>query len=166
MDKKFLIGLVVVSALTLFGGVFLLSYQSPAQTKNAIIFSESDKEKPIAKIESNFYDLGKIKVSDQKQKEFTIKNTGLKPLQLFGFSTSCGCTTGKIFYNGREGPEFSMHAKSDEIIEVAPNTSAVLRLTYSPYRMPSYGQVEREVYISTNDPQNPKLTFSVKAFVE
>lgn len=150
----------------LIGGSILVSSKNTPLSDKTSIYSASDKEKPIAQVENSFFDLGKIKVSDQKQKEFTIKNIGSKPLQLYGFSTSCGCTSGKIIYNGRESPEFSMHSQSSEIIEVTPNTSAVLKLIYSPFKMPSYGQVEREVYITTNDPKNKKLTFSVKAYVE
>jgi len=32
--------------------------------------------------------------------------------------------------------------------------------------MPVYGIIEREVYVSTNDPENPKLVFKVKATVK
>lgn len=59
-----------------------------------------------------------------------------------------------------------MHAQSDDVFEIAPNTQATLRLTYRPFTMPVYGALTREVYVTTNDPSNPKLVFQIKTFVE
>lgn len=59
-----------------------------------------------------------------------------------------------------------MHSKDSYIAEIAPNKEAKLKVIYRPYIMPVYGQVEREAYLSTNDPQNPKLVFKIKAQVK
>ena len=42
----------------------------------------------------------------------------------------------------------------------------VYGITYKPNIMPVKGEVTRAVYVSTNDPDNKELTFSVKAYVE
>lgn len=59
-----------------------------------------------------------------------------------------------------------MHAQADKIFNIQPKTKAVIKLTYRPFAMPVYGAVAREVYVSTNDPQIPKLVFQVKSYVE
>lgn len=58
-----------------------------------------------------------------------------------------------------------MHAQSGYLMDIAPGTEARVRVIYRPFQMPVYGAVEREVYITTNDPQKEKLVFAVKAYV-
>lgn len=129
-------------------------------------YSNSDKEKPSAKVNFLNADMGTVKVSEQKSTDFEVKNIGKKPLQLYNISSSCGCTVGKIIYNGEESPEFGMHSNSSYIAEIAPGKAAKVRVTYRPYVMPVYGIVTREVYITTNDPEHSKLSFKVKANVK
>ncbi len=113
----------------------------------------------------NTYDFGEIKVSDTKEKEFVLKNTGSKPLQILNINSSCGCTAGKIIYNNSETKEYGMHAQSGYLMDIAPGTEAKVKVIYRPFQMPVYGAVEREVYVTTNDPQREKLIFAVKAYV-
>ena len=113
----------------------------------------------------NTYDFGEIKVSDTKEKEFVLKNTGSKPLQILNINSSCGCTAGKIIYNNSETKEYGMHAQSGYLMDIAPGTEAKVKVIYRPFQMPVYGAVEREVYVTTNDPQREKLIFAVKANV-
>ncbi|MEK7165799.1 MAG: DUF1573 domain-containing protein, partial [Patescibacteria group bacterium] len=117
-------------------------------------------------VNSTFSDLGKMKVSDEKSAEFTIENTGDMPLQLFKVTSSCGCTFGIITINRQKSPEFSMHSKSNWTGTLNPGEKASVLVTYKPILMPVKGEVTRAVYISTNDPENKDLKFSVKAFVE
>ncbi len=49
-----------------------------------------------------------------------------------------------------------MHAQSGYVTEVAPGDTATVRVIYKPSLMPVYGLVEREVYITTNDPDRQK----------
>lgn len=112
-----------------------------------------------------FFDFGKIKVSDVKQKDFILTNSGIKPLQILNINSSCGCTTGQIIYNGETSKEFGMHSQSGYVTEIAPNTSATVRVIYRPATMPVFGSVQREVYLTTNDSEKEKLVFAVKAYV-
>lgn len=128
-------------------------------------YSAGDKEKPTVQVNETFKNLGKIKVSDTSESTFIIKNIGSKSLQLSNINSSCGCTAGQIVYNGVKSREYSMHSKSDDVFEIAPNTEAKVNVIYRPFSMPVYGLVEREVYITTNDPSNTKLAFKVKAIV-
>ncbi len=165
--NKLIIGIIFSSVVLLVGGIVLIGSQNNSKSGiTPLKYSASDKGKPIVKTDNILFDIGKMKVSEQKQKDFTINNIGSKTLQLSNISSSCGCTVAKVIYNGRESKEFGMHSKSDEIFEIAPKSEAKIRVIYRPFVMPVYGQVEREVYISTNDPDNPNLTFSIKAYVE
>ena len=59
-----------------------------------------------------------------------------------------------------------MHTQSGYVTEIASGETATVRLTYRPASMPVYGLVEREVYVTTNDPANEKLIFSITAKVK
>lgn len=165
MPKALLAGIILFSLITIVGSYFL--FASTEQPRVAIIsYSASDKEKPIVEVKENSADFGTIKVSEEKAKDFFIKNIGNKPLQLSNITTSCGCTVVQIIYKGMTSEEFSMHAQSEYVAEIAPQTDALIRVIYRPYVMPVYGIVGREAYMSTNDPLNPKLVFKVKSFVK
>lgn len=166
MNPKIVITSVVVFSLViLFGSYFVLSKTSSPEVKVAS-YTSTDKEKPVVEAKSTFFDMGKIKVADQKTAVFTVRNIGSKPLQLYDISSSCGCTVGQVSYQGKQSKEFGMHSVGSFDQMIAPQTEAKIKVIYRPYVMPVYGNVEREVYISTNDPQNPKLVFKVKAFVQ
>lgn len=165
MPKPLIIGVILFSLITIIGSYFLLVSGDKPQ-EPIITYQTSDKEKPSVEVKETFVDFGSIKVSEEKSKEFVIKNIGKKPLQLSNFSTSCGCTVVQFIYKGKTSKEFSMHAQADYVAEIAPQTEAKIKVTYRPYVMPVYGVVGREAYISTNDPSNPKLVFKVKSFVK
>lgn len=129
-------------------------------------YSSADTERPKAEVKETLKDLGAMKVSDQKEASFILTNVGQKPLQLSNVSSSCNCTVGKIVIDGKESPEFGMHNVSDFAGEIAPGKAAIVKVIYRPYIMPVYGAIEREVYVTTNDPENPKLVFKVKTYVK
>lgn len=163
MNKLF-IGLAVFSLFLVVGAYFLLNTPSKPQPK-VLSYASKDKEKPIVEVKESFKDLGKIKVADTQTTTFAIKNIGNKSLQLSKINSSCGCTAGQIIYKGETSKEYSMHSQSEDVFDIAPQTEAQVKLTYRPFTMPVYGLVEREVYITTNDPNNSKLVFKVKAIV-
>ena len=156
-------GAVVGLAIILAASYALLN-KGPQKTQTS--YAVTDQSRPRAQLNKTSADLGKMKVSEDKSYDFTMKNIGKKPLRLFNISSSCGCTFGQVIYNGVTSEKFGMHTKSAYQIEIPPQKKAVIRVTYSPSIMPVYGPVEREVYIKTNDPENPTLTFIVKAVVQ
>lgn len=164
-SKTLVIVVVIFTLVVVVGSYFLISGNNRSETK-IISYSQSDKEKPKVEIKTTSSDMGTMKVSEQNYADFVIKNSGQKPLQLFNISSSCGCTVAQIIYKGRESEEFGMHSQGDFVYAVAPGNEATVRVIYRPYVMPVYGVVEREVYISTNDPENLKLVFKVKAYVK
>ncbi len=169
MEKKIIIAVFVSSFLLILVSYFFIKNSSLSSKSNNIkitIYKKEDKEKPKVSYDNNFKDLGIMKVSEERSTDFIIKNSGQKNLQLFNISSSCGCTVGKIIIDKKESEEFGMHSRSDYVGEVLPGRQAMVRVIYRPYVMPVYGLVEREVYVATNDPENEKLVFKVKAFVK
>ncbi|MFH0979541.1 MAG: DUF1573 domain-containing protein [Candidatus Roizmanbacteria bacterium] len=165
MSKGLIIGIIIFSVAVVVGSYFFLVAGQKSQPV-IISYSLNDKEKPSVETKTTFSDLGKMKVSEDRSANFKIKNIGQKPLQLSNISSSCNCTFGQVVIEGRESEIFGMHNVSDFAGEVLPGKDAIIKVTYRPSIMPVYGVVEREVYVSTNDPENPKLTFKVKANVK
>ncbi len=155
----------IISAVALVLIIIVAVNESKAQVQVAS-FSTNDASRPKAYIANNFKDVGNMETLDEKTVEFTIENKGGQPLMLYNISSSCGCTVGTVTINGQKSPEFSMHAKSDWIGTLPPTEKAIVALNYKPSSMPVKGEVTRTVYVSTNDPDNKELTFSIKAFVE
>lgn len=164
-SKVLIIGGTILLLIFIVGSYFLLAGGGTPEVRIAS-YSSQDKDKPIVEVKKTLVDLGTIKVSDQKETEFTVKNIGTKPLQLSNMSSSCHCTFGQFIYQGKTSQEYGMSTVSDVLPEIAPNTEATIKVIYRPYFMPVFGPVEREVYISTNDPNNPKLILQVKTIVK
>lgn len=166
MSKSFIIGIVIFSIVLISGSYLLIA---GGKQKNSgelpVVYNKKDKEKPKAEIKEAVKDLGKMKVSEQKAADFLLSNTGSKPLSLFQITSSCGCTVGQVILDGKISEEFGMHADNDKKFEVAPGKKATVRVTYRPYIMPVSGRIDREVFIETNDPENPRLIFKVTANV-
>lgn len=165
MNNKVLIVGAVIS-LVIIGGSYLAISKTSKPKIKAQAYSKEDPSRPKVQTGETLFDMGNIKVKDATSAKFTVKNVGQEPLQLLGISSSCGCTVGKIIYKGQESEEFGMHSVGDFQTPIEPGTEAVVEVIYRPYVMPVYGPVGREVYVSTNDPENPKLVFQVKANVE
>ncbi|MBI4226612.1 DUF1573 domain-containing protein [Candidatus Roizmanbacteria bacterium] len=167
MSKSFIFGVIIFSLVVIGGSYFLVAGgKQNAAAVTPVIYKVTDKQKPNVEAKELSKDLGKMKVSDQKSEDFIVKNVGAKPLQLSQISSSCGCTVAQVIIDGKESEEFGMHSQSDYIAQIAPQKEAIVRVTYRPYVMPVYGPVDREVYITTNDPENQKLIFKVKAYVK
>lgn len=165
MSMKFIGGIIIFSLIFVGGAYLILSSGNQPQVP-IVSYTSNDKEKPVIEAKELSFDMGTIKVVDQKEKIFTIKNIGSKPLQLSNFSTSCGCTAVQFIYQGKTSEEFSMHSQKEYVATISPFTEAHIKVIYRPFVMPVYGLVEREAYVSTNDPMNPKLVFKVKSYVK
>ena len=158
--------LVVIGFIVITVGLAL--FFSIGQEKSPVkeSYAAQDDDRPRVETDQTFFDLGEISVSDVKQKDFFLKNIGRQPLQILNINSSCNCTFGQVIYKDITTKEFGMHAQSGYVTEIAPGDTATVRLTYKPVLMPVYGQVEREVYITTNDPTRQKVIFGIKAKVK
>ena len=129
-------------------------------------YQTADTDRPAAQVTETLKDIGTMGVNDEKTTDFTITNTGTKPLQLFNITSSCDCTAGVITINGTKSPEFSMHDKKQWTGTLDPGQSATVAVIYRPRIMPVQGDISRSVYVQTNDPDNKQLTFTIKTFVQ
>lgn len=165
MSIKNIVLFIILTFLFIGGAYFLVAGGNKPEVK-VTSYSSKDKEKPIVEVKKTLFDFGSIKVSEQKETTFTIKNIGTKPLQVSNMATSCHCTHGQFIYQGKTSEEYGMSDVSDVLPEILPNTEAKIKVIYRPYEMPAYGPVERELYLNTNDPNNQKLIFQVTAKVQ
>ena len=157
--KTIIISLAGILIIT-FGMIWLVTRnQADLGVPDAKIFSKVEALETIA-------DLGEMKVADVKSRDFVIKNIGDQPLQITSVSSSCNCTVGQIVYQGKVSKEYGMHAPGGFINQIAVGDTAIVRVIYKPYIMPVYGPVTRDVYVGTNDPSQPRLTFTVKTVVK
>lgn len=152
------IGIVIVAGILVAAN--FSSVKAPVQ------YSSSSQDRPELEISETAFDLGKMKLADTKTKDIILKNIGNKPLDIRNFSTSCGCTLVEVYSGDIKSPQFSMHSDANWTTEVLPGATARLVISYQPSLMPVEGEASREIYFKTNDPENPSVTISLKAFVE
>lgn len=156
-------GVIIISIVIIVGIIFASSKSSSELP--SVSYTVQDKEKPQLQISERSFDLGKMKVSDIRAEDITLKNTGSKPLSISNVYTSCDCTYVEIQIDGKTSPKLSM-TRSSWQSQIDPGQSAVLKVTYQPSIMPVQGAVNRSVYFKTNDPVTPDVAVGFKAFVE
>lgn len=102
--------------------------------------------------------------------EFVIKNEGKSDLIVDKLSSSCGCTSASLVYQGKEGPQFYMAGHGQESpdanwkVAIAPGGEAQVKVYYDPSVHPDLtGPVTREVSVHSNDPVDfeTKLTITL-----
>lgn len=157
----FLIGIVLGTVLLLGGAVYL------GTSMGATTQVEADTQVTTQIAESR-HDWGEIDINAGiVSKSFAIENTGSTPLKLYEVETSCMCTTAQLKTGGQSSRKFGMHDNSSTIFEVPAGETAELIVEFDPlYHGPSgVGPISRTVTVSTNDSQNPTLTFQLSAMV-
>lgn len=154
---------IVVVTLLIFGGILIVAvfFQPPS----IIQYSSESPDRPKLTINETVFDFGKMKTSDIKTQEITLKNEGNRPLILSDFSTSCDCTFIQLFTSQQNSPRFSM-GRSSWRGEIAPGETARLKLTYEPKIMPVKGAVRREAVFRANDPERRLTNLRFNAIVE
>lgn len=171
MGKNKLTIILTVIGITGFAGVsFMFAFTSPTENKTKAsqvqTYQKNDPASPKAALSTKSIDWGKIKVSDTKISEVTLKNEGQNPLVLTKLSTSCGCTAVKVTADSVTTKEYSMHQSLKDNISIKPGETATLKVIYRPFTMPVEGPVTRQVFIGTNDPSNENLEINASAVVE
>lgn len=164
MDKRILLIISLLTAVALFGGVFLFSSSGgPAKV-------EKTSGAQIQTFHKDF-DFKNIKYDGGKATHaFPIRNNGSKDLVLANLSTSCMCTQ-VYFKKGEEkSPFFGMKghtAVSDWKGALKPKEEAEVVVIFDPtaHGPQGIGPVSRLVSFETNDPQNPYVEFSFSAVV-
>lgn len=162
-SNKALIVIIGITVLILGLGVWLIS--KPATGSQLGVATASGGK---AEVGSASFDWGNIDYGGgDVTAEFTVKNSGTGPLSLSGVSTSCMCTTAQVTIGDQKSPFFGMHQKSSWIGKIPAGGQATLKVVFDPaFHGPSgVGPMERQIVMTTTDPQNPKLEFNLKGNV-
>jgi hypothetical protein len=125
---------------------FILASQSivSAQTTN----TAQNNPSPKITFERVSHDFGKIKPgSTDNIITFVFKNTGNANLVISDVENSCSCTISNLLNDKKE---------------YAPGESGTILAGYTDTQL---GQVLKHIYISSNDPENPKTELAIKAEV-
>lgn len=105
---------------------------------------------PRILVEPEEWDFGQVRQPTVVTHNFTVRNAGQETLEIRRVSTSCGCTSAKI----------------DKGI-IGPGGEATLVVTYDSGAMKyEKGQVEKIVYLRSNDLENPQVEVTIYAHVE
>lgn len=161
MNKKIVIGFILVTLLILSGGIYVLSTATSSPT---VTFSQNAK----AQVDEKVFDWGQIPYSGgNATKIFTIKNTGTDILKLSNIKTSCVCTKAYVSIDSQKSPAFSMHTSSGWVGKVNPGSEAKLTVVFDPafHGPQGVGPMERLISVQTSDIQNPTVEFSLKGVV-
>lgn len=160
MKVSYIVLFVIIIA-AIIGLAVWVGSDSTISTSNS-----DDPNRPIAEAKEKEFDFGEMNAKDVKEHNFEIKNSGKNDLILSQVSTSCDCTYVYIINSaGEKSPKFTMHGISNWQIKIKSGEAATLQVIYEPAIMPVEGAVERFISIATNDPNNPKLEFNIKAKV-
>lgn len=158
-----IIGIIAITII-IFGGIIVAMIVT--QEKSIPQYNVNNAELPKLSINQTTFDFGKIKLTDIKSQAVEIKNIGTKPLVLSDFKTSCDCTFVQVVIAGQESPRFSMGGSANWQGEIAPQSSAIIKIIYEPRIMPVKGKVNRQIVFKTNDPENPLINLKFTAEVE
>ena len=137
---------VIIVSLTLCS-----SCQEPQKAQ--ITTEQAEPEKivpktaPIIQIDNPVHDFGKIGPSSKNSCKFDFKNVGDGKLIIKKIHSDCGCIIGKL--------------KKKEYL---PDESGTITSSYRASTVE--GDVEKHIYIQSNDPKNPGLELTLKAEIE
>lgn len=100
--------------------------------------------------ETTDFSFGEVVNGDIVSKRIEISNAGDKPLVVEAISTSCGCTKTSL-----------------DNMEIAPGESStlIIRFDSGAHGPGVIGKLVRQVFIASNDPQQPELVITFNARV-
>ena len=118
---------------------------------------EADQSPKIVMVKE-VYDFGKIGPGTTHKADYEFKNEGGSILLVNRIQSTCGCSQPTLI---KDGKRFSMPLK--EPVAFKPGEMGQIEVTFkSPT---TKGNVEKSLYVLSNDPVSPRARFAVKAFV-
>ncbi len=96
--------------------------------------------------ETTINDLGRIGFGASDTCEFRFNNTGRAPLKITNISKTCGCTVARL-----------------EKRQYAPGETGSVQVSFTASR--ASASLQKDIYVSTNDPNNPRVKLTIKADV-
>jgi hypothetical protein len=152
---------IIFKAAKEFGMESLAKAQTKQEIKDKLA-AQAPKDAPKIAIEQTSQDMGRVSQAEGIASTiFSLKNDGKSDLVIDKLSTSCGCTSASIIYQGKEGPTFTMpgHGKknpTDWSVAIAPGEQAQLKVYYDPNahgpQKKEVMQITRTISIFSNDP--------------
>jgi hypothetical protein len=140
-------------------GLERLTHQEKQEEIKAELLAQAPADAPKIVLRPDAQDFGQVSQSrGEVSADFKLTNEGKSDLVIDKLSSSCGCTSAAIVYQGEEGPRFTMegHGKdnpTDWRISIAPGDEAILRVYYDPnVHKDLRGPVTRTVSVFSNDP--------------
>lgn len=108
---------------------------------------EPEVAQPVPKIalEKVVYDFGEIGTDSTNQAKFTFENAGTAPLKIVRVKSCCGVSTSGV--------------KAGQVYE--PGEKGALKLVYRAGSHP--GEMNRKLYLQSNDPERDVVTLTLKA---
>ncbi len=116
------------------------------QQTRAAMTPRAAKAVPRIRFEKVTHNFGDVGPGTNHLCDFRFTNTGNGVLKIGQVSKTCGCTP------------FLLDKK-----EYAPGESGTLKVRY--YADPEYGGTAKQLFVHSNDRQNPKITLAIKARV-
>ena len=151
MLSRYLLVITVVCGVWLVRAV---GRETPQQQQTTAIetneTSEPNEKSPQAKPKISFeklvHDFGELGIGQKGECEFRFKNIGSGPLNIGEIKSTCGCTVPTL-------------AKT----QYQPGEDGAIKIDYSGQGSP--GSVEKNIYVNTNDTENPQIKLTIKANV-
>lgn len=103
---------------------------------------------PQISIEPSLQDLG-TQPQQLIDLNFEVKNTGKADLVIEKVSVSCACTTADLEKN-----------------TIPPGESAKLRVKFDPAKDNLFGQIQRVIYLRSNDPAKPEAEAEFRVIIQ
>ncbi len=103
---------------------------------------------PSIRLEQEQFDLGTVQNGEVRSFEVALSNQGSSDLVIEAVSTSCGCTTARVIPT-----------------TLRPGESGSLQVTFDSgaHGPEELGAVVRQVFIASNDPDQPEVEFRLTA---
>lgn len=103
---------------------------------------------PLVEIPAEYYEMGLVQNHTTTTQQMKVYNRGEGKLAINRVSTSCGCTVGVM-----------------RAMEIPPGGEAIMDITFDPSKVSGF-QATRVLTIHSNDPRQPRLSFSVITHIE
>lgn len=105
---------------------------------------------PRIAVGSDQIDFDDVVMGEVITQEINLENQGGELLEILSITTSCGCTTASV-----------------DRMSIPPgeNATLVVELDSGAHDINDIGQLFRQVFIATNDPQQPEVVVDVTANV-
>ena len=150
-------------------GLERLDDDSARKTLREKLLANAPKDAPKITTSETKKDLGIVSLKKGiVTTEFVIKNEGKSDLVIDKLSSSCGCTSASLVYQGKEGPRFSMPGHGQEEPDpswkasISQGDEATVKVYYDPAVHPDLtGPVTREVSVHSNDPVDFETKFTI-----